>query len=128
MNINPDNDLFDDAIHYAILTIVQDKAQDRQQCWQTAMPGSDYVDELLNSSHPIHIRRVLCIQLSAFYALQDWLLVNTHLKASKHMSVEEKLLTFLYLTTRPASNRDTQERFSHSGETISRYIKFLSLL
>jgi len=31
MDINLDDDLFDDAMYYAILTIVQDKAQDRQQ-------------------------------------------------------------------------------------------------
>jgi hypothetical protein len=127
MDINLDDDLFDDAIYYAILTMVQDKAQDRQQCWQTAMPGSVYVDELLNSGHPNRIRQVLRMQLGTFYALRDWLLANTHLKASKQMLVEEKLLMFLHLTTRPASNRDTQERFSHSGETISRYINSLFL-
>jgi len=32
MDINPDDD---DEIYYAILTIVQDEAQDRQQCWHT---------------------------------------------------------------------------------------------
>ena len=37
IDINPDDDLFDDAIYYAILTIVQNKAKDQQQCWQTAM-------------------------------------------------------------------------------------------
>jgi hypothetical protein len=104
MDINLDDDLFDDAMYYAILTIVQDKAQDRQQCWRSAMPGSEYVDELLNSSHPNRIRQVLRMQLDTFYALQDWLLANTHLRASKHMSVKEKLLIFLHLTTQPASN------------------------
>jgi hypothetical protein len=55
------------------------------------------------------------------------MLANTYLKASKAMTVEEKLVVFLYITTRPASNRDTQERFSHSGETISRYLNLISL-
>jgi len=32
MDINIDNNLFDDAIYYAILAIVQDEAQDQQQC------------------------------------------------------------------------------------------------
>jgi len=36
------------------------------------------------------------------------------------MAVEEKLLIFLHITTWLASNRDTQERFSHSANTISR--------
>jgi hypothetical protein len=59
------------------------------------------------------------MQLNTFYTLRDWLLANTQLKHSKHIAVEEKLLIFLHITTRPASNRDTQERFSHSAYTIS---------
>ena len=43
------------------------------------------------------------------------------------MLVKEKLLIFLHLTTRLALNRDTQERFSYSGSTISRYINSLFL-
>jgi hypothetical protein len=53
-------------------------------------------------------------------------LANTHLKASKNVTIEEKLLIFLHITTRPASNRDTQERFSRSGDTISQYLNTLS--
>ena len=117
MDTNSDDDLFDDAIYFAILSTVQGEAQDRQRCWQTAMPGSHYVDELLNSGHPNRIQQVLRMRLDIFYALRDWLLANTHLKPSKHISVEERLLIFLHLVTRPASNRDAQERFSHSGET-----------
>jgi hypothetical protein len=45
------------------------------------------------------------------------------------MAVEKKLLIFLYVTTRLASNQDTQERFSHSAYTISlRYHEVLDAL
>jgi hypothetical protein len=37
------------------------------------------------------------------------------------MSVSEKVAIFLYALTWDASNREVQERFQHSGETISRY-------
>jgi hypothetical protein len=39
---------------------------------------------------------------------------------TKTVSVEEAVAIFLYIVGRGASNRDAQERFQHSGETISR--------
>ena len=74
------------------------------------------------------------MQLDTFYALRDWLLANTDLKGNnvtynqrirggeKEVSIEEKLMIFIYIISRAASNRDTCERFSRSGRTISRYV------
>jgi len=42
------------------------------------------------------------------------------LKPSKRMSVIEKVCMFLYTLALGASNREVQERFQHSGETVSR--------
>jgi hypothetical protein len=39
------------------------------------------------------------------------------------MSVIEKVAIFLYIITLGASNREIQEQFQHSGETINRCIK-----
>jgi hypothetical protein len=124
MNVNINN-LIEDTVFYAVLATVQKEAdlveavQGRKKRWDTALPGNKYVRELLNSNHPEHIQAVLHMQLNTFYTLQDWLLANTDLKDSKIVTIEEKLVIFLYITTRPASNRDTQERFSRSGDTIS---------
>jgi hypothetical protein len=131
MDIGPDDNLFDNAIYYAVFMTVLEEVehiQDRKQYWCNALPGKAYIDELLNSNHPEHIHQVLHMQLDTFYALRDWLLSYTCLKGSKNIAVEEKLAIFLHLTTRPASNRDTQERFSHSGDTISQYIDSLFLI
>jgi len=74
------------------------------------------------------------MQLATFYSLRDWLLNNTDLKGDdiitqnrirgtgRQVLIEEKLIIFLYIITRLASNRDTSERFSRSRETISRYV------
>ena len=78
--------------------------QDKKRCWKNAMPSSEYTNELLNSDHPNHIQAVLRMQLYTLYALQDWLLMNTCLKASKNVMVEEKLMIFLHITTQPALN------------------------
>ncbi|XP_031101835.1 uncharacterized protein LOC116005736 [Ipomoea triloba] len=39
------------------------------------------------------------------------------------MSTLEKLGIFVYVLSKSASNRDTQERFQHSGETVSKIFK-----
>ncbi|WAR54063.1 hypothetical protein PtB15_3B573 [Puccinia triticina] len=40
--------------------------------------------------------------------------------ASKLVSMDEQLAIFLYIVGQNATNRQTQDRFQHSGETISR--------
>ena len=86
--------------------------QDKKRRWKNALTGGDYVDELLNSDHPDCIQAVLRMQLDTFCALRDWLLGNTHFKTSRNVTVEEKLIIFLHITIRLASNRDAQEQFS----------------
>ena len=53
----------------------------------------------------------LCFQLENQYGL----------KASKRICVFEKVRMFLYTITLKASNKEVQEIFQHSGETVSRY-------
>jgi hypothetical protein len=105
--------LIEDTVFYTVLATIQKEVdlvkavQSKKRRWDTALPGTEYVNELLNSNHPNRIQAVLRMQLNTFYALRDWLLANTRLKASKNVTIEEKLLIFLHITTRPASNRDT---------------------
>ena len=77
---------------------------------------------------------MLRMQLATFYTLRDWLAMNTDLKGGnvmanqrirgvgKEVSIEEKLMIFLYITSKGASIRDTAERFSRSKDTISRLV------
>ena len=55
----------------------------------------------------------LCTELETRYGL----------KPSRRMSVIEKVAMFLFTIAVGASNRQVQERFQHSGETISRCFK-----
>lgn len=86
---------------------------------RTGLPGGVYIQELLDSDNQERIKQVLRMTKPTFFALRDWLVHHTELRKGD-MTVEEKLAIFLHITSRPASNRDTQERFSHSGETVSR--------
>jgi hypothetical protein len=100
MDVDPDNDLFDDAIYHAVFATVLEgleHIQDRKQYWYYALPGKVYVDELLNSDHPERIHQVLHMQLDTFCALRDWLLSNTHLKGSKNIAVGRSLRYFCTL-------------------------------
>ena len=47
------------------------------------------------------------------------------LKHSRRMSVIEKVGMFLFTLAVRASNQHVQERFQHSGETVSRCMKSL---
>jgi hypothetical protein len=102
----------------AVLLITQPYV-DRSLC-RTSMSGSAYIDELLESGHPQRCFEVLRMSLDTFIALRDCLLQTSTLSSSRGLLIEEKLAIFLHIVGRGASNRDTQERFSHSGETVSR--------
>lgn len=119
------DDLIEEAIDMVEDTIIEDFLLDPQlymerQRMRTGLPGHDYINELLESDNHERIHQVFRMKHSTFIALRDWLIANTMLKSSKAVTVEEKLAMFLFIVSRPASNRDAQERFSHSGDTISR--------
>jgi hypothetical protein len=119
------NELIDKTLDIALITILlelEGSSIPRQPQIRFSNPhqGQQYVEELLNSNHPDRVRAVLYMSKETFYGLRDWLLVHTYLKSSKHISIKQKLLIFLHITSRPASNRDTMERFSHSNSTVSK--------
>ena len=113
-------ELLDDDLEDAIIEELLDSTLQRTNRMRTGTPGHDYVLELLTSANGERIQQVFRMQLGTFDALQEWVSSHTQLRPSKNISVEEKLAIFLHIVSRPGSNRDTQERFSHSGETISR--------
>lgn len=112
-----DDDLEDAIIEELLSSTLQRSLTNRMR---TGTPGHEYIQELLTSANDERIQQVFRMQLGTFNALREWVSNHTQLRSSRNISVEEKLAIFLHIVTRPASNRDTQERFSHSGETISR--------
>jgi len=61
--------------------------------------------------------------ITTFLDLRDWLSQNSTLRASRYVSMEEQLMSFLWIIGHNASNREAQEQFQHSGETISRHFR-----
>ena len=63
--------------------------------------------------------------METFFTLRDWLLANTSLKSSREkagISIEEKIVVFLYIVVHSASVREACERFSYAPGTISRLV------
>ena len=57
----------------------------------------------------LEVFQFLCIELK-----------TKGLKDSQYgITIEEQVAMFLFTVARSASNRDVQERFQHSGETVS---------
>jgi hypothetical protein len=86
----------------------------------TSQTRQEYVDELLNSSHDRRIYDALRMSISSFHELRDWCLIHTSLKSSRYISIELKIVLFLYIVSRLASSRDATKRFMLSTRTISK--------
>jgi hypothetical protein len=86
--------------------------------------GQDVVNNLLNCRSSSRIQSQLQIKLDTFYQLHNWLLLNTQLRSSIYrsrvVSIEEKLVIFIFIASTNTSNRTAQERFNRSGSTISK--------
>jgi hypothetical protein len=112
----------EEVIEEAIVAVLARKKRENQ-LYHTGLRGRDYVRELLNCGNQRRCFEVLRMSLTTFQALVYWLVMNTELKSSRKQAgiqVEEKVMIFLYIISRGASNRDTAERFSHSNHSISR--------
>jgi hypothetical protein len=105
---------------------------EKEPCRTSKLHGAAYVEEL-RTGHQGRAYEVLRMPINVYEDLCSWLRENAGLEdateepesesdteLTKTVSVEEAVAIFLYILGRGASNRDAQERFQHSGETISR--------
>jgi len=94
--------------------------KEKQPCRTSPFSGEIWTQEVLKGN----ARRVLecCrMDLDVFTKLVSVLVTRGPLLPTDSCSVEQQVLIFLYITGQNASNRNAQERFQHSGETISRH-------
>lgn len=89
-------------------------------CRISNLSGEEYVESIIHQHHPGPIQEVFRMPLYTFLQLDIWLQENTFLKPSRYISVAEKLTMFLSSVGYAITNRGVQERFQHSGETVSR--------
>jgi len=58
---------------------------------------------------------------ATFKKLAQWVKEKGLLQETRNISIEEQLAIFLKIVGEGASNRTAQDRFQHSGDTISRH-------
>lgn len=91
---------------------------DRIPYHNSALSGHGWVQELLNG-HPDRIKTELGMRKHVFLALVAALRA-CGMQNSRHISLEEKLAIFLYMSVTGLRIRHVGERFQHANETISR--------
>ncbi|XLR38654.1 hypothetical protein S83_023314, partial [Arachis hypogaea] len=88
------------------------------------LTGSSWVNELLNG-HPIRCYQQFRMKKLVFLHLCDVLQNTYNLKTTKGIGIHEQVGIFLYIIGQPGSIRNAEERFQHSGETISRQFHYV---
>ncbi|KAK8585330.1 hypothetical protein V6N13_076204 [Hibiscus sabdariffa] len=82
--------------------------------------GHAWVQEILQG-HPIRCYEMFRMEKHIFHMLCTEL-VESGLKVTTRMGIEEMVAMFLNMDGHAQGNRMIQERFQHSGETVSRHL------
>jgi hypothetical protein len=125
-----DDELINETIPFVITTIAQ-ASQNTESTRSVSTSSNRYINELLTTAHPQRCWNVLRMTIETFFALRDWLLTNTSLSSSRKeggITIEEKIVIFLYITAHNASVREASEHLSYALRTISRLVLLLLLL
>lgn len=92
----------------------------RQPAHGLSPKGSGFMNEVLNG-HGDLCREMLRMDKHVFLKLSDTLRERNILRDTPGVNIEEQLAIFLNVVGHNERNRVIQERFQHSGETISRH-------
>jgi len=130
MDSDTDQEYFTEEVLPLIISAAAQSSLNTEHIRSLLLPGKIYITELLATANPQRCKEVLRMRIETFFTLRDWLLANTSLKSSRKnngISIEEKLVIFLYITTRGASNRECQERFCYGAGTIMGLVHLIFL-
>jgi len=94
----------------------------KEPCMNSYNTGMRWLTKILNG-HWMRCVNMFRMDADTLKSLALELETMYRLKPSRRMSVIEKIGMFLYTLALGASNREVQERFQHSGETVSRNFK-----
>jgi DDE superfamily endonuclease len=91
----------------------------------SSLSGKAYINEIVNCRNPQRIQEVLRMKLEVFQFLCLELKRHGGLAPSRYVGVEEQVAMFLHAVAHSCSNREVQERFQHSRETVSRHFHYV---
>jgi hypothetical protein len=121
MDSDTDQEYFTEEVLPLIISAAAQSSLNTEHIRSLLLPGKIYITELLATANPQRCKEVLHMRIETFYTLRNWLLAHTSLRGSRHksgISIEEKIVIFLYITTNGASNRQCQVRFTYAAQTI----------
>jgi hypothetical protein len=101
-----------------IPTTYIDMYVDKNPTRTSTLSGMGWLNETLNTPGECYSQLRMCTEI--FMDLHDILVQRYGLQASLHVSTYESVAIFLFICGGNESNRRSQNRFKHSGETISR--------
>lgn len=92
-----------------------------EECRTSSLTGKQYIAEILApSTNPRRVLEVLRMSREIFLELCQWLEDRGLLTSTRFVNMDEQVAMFVWTIGHNASNRDVQERFQHSGDTVSR--------
>ena len=91
----------------------------KQLCRTSSLSGNAYISELVVQNHPRRIQEVFRMPLSTLQRLDRFFCDHTELQSSRYITTLEKIAMFMHVVGHKGSNRDIQERYQHSGSTVS---------
>jgi hypothetical protein len=94
----------------------------KEPCHISVCSGRQYMDEL-HAGSANSFRRVLRVNPDVFEWITEWMVKNQVISATQYVAVDEQLAIFLYIVGQGTSNWSAQDRFQHSGWTISKYVE-----
>ncbi|XP_042485205.1 uncharacterized protein LOC122065457 [Macadamia integrifolia] len=94
---------------------------ERQRVHTCPFTGHIWISEILHpNTHPRRVRRLFRMSRDHFMRLVDALKERKLVKDTNNITVEEQLAMSIMIMAHNVRNSIIQERFQHSGETVSR--------
>lgn len=121
-----DSEEFDHLVEIGCTMVVSyfQRYVDKEPCRTSSHTGFKFVREVLNG-HDVRCHQQFRMEKHVFTELLMTLNQNYDLKSSSDMPLEEALAMFLITLGHGLTNRMIQERFQHSGETVSRWFSLV---
>ncbi|KAM6577251.1 hypothetical protein CsatB_029088 [Cannabis sativa] len=92
----------------------------KEKVHRSILTGANFLNELIQG-HPRGCYDLLRMNISCFLRLANEMKTRGLLNDSRMVSVEEQLAIFIFTLAHNERSRVVQNRFQHSGETISRH-------
>lgn len=122
-NYNDDTKI-EELILIGIISDYINKHITKNSCRMLIHGGELWIHDVLNGN-PRQCQEQFCMPAAVFKALENWACLYTNIQNLRNhqgIPITQKLAIIIWIAGHGASNREAQEQFQHSGQTISKYV------